>query len=116
MAARPDRVRNPTTKLSAKLNLEYDKILPYHAFSSAGITISKHCNRLKGDIIEALQCLKIIYRNDLLFREVVGTMDLEREMEETELYVPGEDDNDWEDVDDGEGFSWDQLIVDIDED
>ena len=28
MAARPDRVRNPTTKLSAKLNLEYDKILP----------------------------------------------------------------------------------------
>jgi hypothetical protein len=33
-------------------------------FSSAGITISKRRNRLKGDIVEALQCLKcMIYRN-----------------------------------------------------
>jgi hypothetical protein len=28
------------------------------AFSSAGITISKHRNCLKGDIVEALQCLE----------------------------------------------------------
>ena len=31
------------------------------AFSSAGITISKQWNRLKGDIVEALQCLKCMY-------------------------------------------------------
>jgi len=36
------------------------------AFSSAGITISK---RLKGDIVEALQCLKCMIRKNLIFRE-----------------------------------------------
>ena len=40
------------------------------AFSSAGITISKCRNRLKGDIVEALQCMKCLIRHDLLFREV----------------------------------------------
>jgi hypothetical protein len=39
------------------------------AFSSAGITISKRRNRLKPDVVEALQFLKCIYRRDLLFRE-----------------------------------------------
>lgn len=39
------------------------------AFSSAGITISKRCNRLKGDIVEALQFLKCLIRRDLVFRE-----------------------------------------------
>jgi hypothetical protein len=38
------------------------------AFSSAGITISKRRNRLKGDIVEALQFLKCLMRRDLLFR------------------------------------------------
>jgi len=33
-------------------------VLSEHAFSLAGITIIKHCNHLKGDIVEALQCLK----------------------------------------------------------
>jgi hypothetical protein len=39
------------------------------AFSSAGITISKRRNRLKGDIVEALQCLKCMIRKNLIFRE-----------------------------------------------
>lgn len=39
------------------------------AFSAAGITISKRRNRLKGDIVEALQFLKHSIRTDLLFRE-----------------------------------------------
>ena len=38
------------------------------AFSSAGITISKRCNRLKGDIVEALQCLKCMIHKNLIFR------------------------------------------------
>jgi hypothetical protein len=38
------------------------------AFSSAGITISKRRNRLKGDIVEALQFLKCLIRRDLVFR------------------------------------------------
>jgi hypothetical protein len=40
-----------------------------HAFSSAGITISKCRNRLKGEIVEALQCLKCLINRHLLFRE-----------------------------------------------
>lgn len=40
-----------------------------HAFSSAGITISKHRNRLKADIVESLQFLKWSIRKDLLYRE-----------------------------------------------
>ncbi|KAJ7671806.1 hypothetical protein B0H17DRAFT_948166, partial [Mycena rosella] len=39
--------------------------------SSAGITISKRRNRLKGNIVEALQCLKCFISKDLLFREPV---------------------------------------------
>ena len=38
------------------------------AFSSAGITISKRHSRLKGDIVEALQFLKCLIRQDLIFR------------------------------------------------
>ncbi|KAJ7131124.1 ribonuclease H-like domain-containing protein, partial [Mycena epipterygia] len=37
------------------------------AFSSAGITISKRRNRLKGDIVEALQVLKCMIKRELLF-------------------------------------------------
>jgi hAT family C-terminal dimerisation region len=39
------------------------------AFLQGGITITKHCNRLKGDIVEALQCLKYAIQHDLLFKE-----------------------------------------------
>ena len=38
------------------------------AFSSAGITISKWCNRLKPDVVEALQCLKFMIKQDLFFQ------------------------------------------------
>jgi hypothetical protein len=38
------------------------------AFLSAGITISKRRNRLRGDIVEALQCLKCLIHRNLLFR------------------------------------------------
>lgn len=40
------------------------------AFSSAGITITKRRNRLKGDIVEALQVLKSAFRQDLFLRDV----------------------------------------------
>ena len=44
-------------------------VLSERAFSSAGITISKRCSRLKGDIVEALQCLKCMLRHELIFCE-----------------------------------------------
>lgn len=37
------------------------------AFSQGGMTISKRRNRLKGDLVEALQTLKCAIRQDLLF-------------------------------------------------
>ena len=40
------------------------------AFSSAGITLSKHRNRLQADIVEALQFMKCIFHHDLIFQEV----------------------------------------------
>jgi hypothetical protein len=52
------------------------------AFSSAGITISKCCNLLNPDIVEALQVLKCMLKRDLIFRESAlmdddGTDDLQ---------------------------------------
>jgi hypothetical protein len=44
-------------------------VLSERAFSSAGITISKRRNRLKADIVEALQFLKCMIRRDIIFRE-----------------------------------------------
>jgi hypothetical protein len=39
------------------------------AFSSAALTITKRHNRLKGDVVEALQVMKCLLRHDLVFRE-----------------------------------------------
>jgi hypothetical protein len=81
------------------------------AFSSAGITISKQHNRLKGDIVKALQCLKLLYRNDLIFREDVTAVEEELELENDPLLDEGSIDS----VDLDKEFSWDQLIIDEDD-
>jgi len=55
------------------------------AFSSAGITISKRCNRLKGDIVEALQILKCLFHHDLIFQEVLHSSAIEKELDGEEI-------------------------------
>ena len=85
------------------------------AFSSAGITISKRRNRLKADIVEALQYLKSCIHHSLLFREspssvvecrVYGAdLDLETCNLKTEKRVAASEDQ----------RSWDELIEDDDE-
>jgi len=75
-----------------------------HAFSSAGITISKRWNRLKGDIVEALQFLKCLFQKDLIFREHAPSSILEAEYD---------GDPDW--VDENPN-TWDELIIDLDVD
>jgi hypothetical protein len=82
------------------------------AFSSAGITISKRRNRLKDDIVEALQILKCFYQNDLIFREVLTSTEEEMDME----LEPTLDVDIGEQEDDREEFSWDQLLEEEDED
>ena len=78
------------------------------AFSAAGITISKRCNRLKGDIIEAIKFLKALYVRDLIFQEPEPTSILEAELEVFE----DDEDLDW--VDEEESKPWDTFVVDID--
>ena len=84
------------------------------AFSSAGITISKRRNRLKGDLVEALQCMKCIYHNGLLFREVKVSSDIEKELDSVEV-IDMDMDSD-EVLLEADGFSWDSIIVDDDDD
>ncbi|KAG6881212.1 hypothetical protein C0993_002372 [Termitomyces sp. T159_Od127] len=75
------------------------------AFSQGGLTITKHRNRLKGDIVEALQCLKCAIQHDLLFRESGPTS-----LDEAELERLATDENDDGSAKDEEG--WDELLLD----
>ena len=83
------------------------------AFSSMGIMISKRCNRLKPDIVEALQFLKCVYRCDLLFHEEPSTMfelnigeyeDLQKAVEDDAKNLNKGWDGLIEDLGDDEGF------------
>lgn len=84
------------------------------AFSVAGITISKRRNRLKADIVEALQCLKCLIHHDLLFREVDSTTEIEKELDDLGNPPDGKK-NSVDTVNEAETFSWDQLVEDNDE-
>jgi hAT family C-terminal dimerisation region len=97
--------------IAASLTWDYlaimaSSISSEHAFSSAGLTLSKHHNRLKGDIVEALQCLKCMYHNDLIFWEVIVATEEEEELEDMDSELAA----DISVID--EGFTWDQLLVD----
>lgn len=80
------------------------------AFSAAGITISKRRNRLKGDIVEALQFLKCLMRKELLFREQLSAVDeFDFELEDNKEGFAAEEDrsilildkSEWIPLDDG---------------
>lgn len=94
----------------ASLALDYLSIMATsvsseRAFSSAGITISKRRNRLKADIVEALQCVKCFIRRDLLFREdpsVLSEVD-------TGSSKPASADSEEPEATNGE-VSWDTMI------
>ena len=80
------------------------------AFSSAGITISKRRNRLKGDIVEALQILKCLFHHDLIFQEVLRSSTIEKELDGDEIVDVDMDSG--EAFGQGESFSWDELLAD----
>ena len=85
------------------------------AFSAAGITLSKRRNRLKGDIVEALECLKCLLHRDLIFREVVTAADLEKELESVDT-DDGETRSPAEIIAETNDFSWDWVLDDVPED
>jgi hypothetical protein len=84
------------------------------AFSSAGITISKRRNRLKGDIVEAIECVKCLLHHHLIFRPTVTLDQIEKELEVVEVdeELPGFR----EIVEESEEFTWDALLDDEEED
>jgi len=82
------------------------------AFSQGGITISKRRNRLKGDIVEALQCIKCAIRHDLLFREAGPSSLGEDEIDDYE--VEGDLGEPQDDGREEEG--WESLFLEEDED
>jgi hypothetical protein len=51
------------------------------AFSSAGITICKRRNRLNGDIVEVLQCLKSLIQQDLMLSVYPSVADEETQLD-----------------------------------
>ena len=87
------------------LSIMASSVSSERAFSQGGITISKRCNRLKGDIVEAIQCVKCAIHHDLLFHEVGPSSVVEDEPDKFELEEePGEKSEDnieeegWDDI------------------
>ena len=84
------------------------------AFSQGGITISKRRNRLQGDIVEALQCVKCAIRHDLLFRDAAPSSTLEADLNSEDFEEgDGEGCADDNEVDDN---CWDKLLINEDDD
>jgi hAT family C-terminal dimerisation region len=79
------------------------------AFSQGGITITKRRNRLKGDIVEALQCAKCAIRHDLLFREPAPSSVVEGQFD----HINGLGDD--EDGEDDKDKGWDDHLLIEDE-
>jgi hypothetical protein len=75
------------------------------AFSQGGITINKLRSRLKGDIVEALQCVKCILRHDLIFREPDPSSAEEADLSDDDDNSLEEDKNKEDDE-----SSWDVII------
>lgn len=81
------------------------------AFSSAGITVSKCRNRLKGDIIEALQFLKCHLRKEIIFRAPAPSSILEESLELLE-----DDDGDEAWVDEPNATDWVKYSINVESD
>lgn len=97
-------LRYPTWGSLARdhLSIMSSSVSSERAFSSGGITISKRRNRLKGDIVEALQFLKCLIRRDLMFREPLDEMDEDS----------SEDEEGWDNIlDDTEDNEDDSMYV-----
>lgn len=78
------------------------------AFSQGGITISRLRSCLKGDIVEALQCIKCAIRSDLLFPVPAPSSAFEAEVDEGEDALQENEDGEESGMDE-EG--WDGLLL-----
>jgi hypothetical protein len=86
------------------LSIMASSVSSERAFSSAGITISKRRNRLKHDVVEALQFLKCALRRDLIFREP----------EPSSVVEDVDDDDPGSEQETAELAAWDSFVLDED--
>ena len=93
------------------LSIMSSSVSSEHAFLQGGITITKHWNWLKGDIVKALKGVKCAIRHDLLFQEPAPSSTLEVELN------PGEDEDG---NDSGEGSEgpegWNDMLMEDEND
>ncbi|KAL1949584.1 hypothetical protein VTO73DRAFT_8465 [Trametes versicolor] len=89
------------------LSIMASSVSSERAFSSAGITISKRRNRLKADIVEALQCMKSMYHHDILFRDLPSSL--------TEPDLDHSDPDIADAIEDAEETGWDDYVEDLDD-
>lgn len=94
-------------------------VLSEHAFSQGGITISKQRSHLKGDIVEALQCIKCAIWHNLLFQEPASSSKQERMLhndsnDDTENPgSKGDSDNEESDIN---NISWKDILIEDEDD
>ena len=82
-------------------------------FLSAGITISKHPNWLKDNIIEALECIKCLLHCNFIFHSTIILEQIENKLKNVEVDEELEEFR--EIVAESEGFTWDNLLDDKEE-
>jgi hypothetical protein len=79
-------------------------------FSATGITTSKRRDRVKGDIVEALQCLRSSVHQDLSFHDVINAAQEEEQLDMADQEPANREASSSDVVRDGEGWSWDELV------
>jgi len=82
------------------------------AFSGVGITITKCRNQLQGNIVEALQCLKALIHQDLIFREVPTAMEEEAHLDLNDEEPANQEANAYDVVQ--EGYNWEEDEFNVD--
>jgi hypothetical protein len=82
------------------------------AFSSAGITICKRRNRLDGDIVEALQCLKSLIHQDMMIRVFPSVADEEVFLDDADDQLANQEGSASEAVQYAEDWTWEAIVED----
>lgn len=86
------------------------------AFSSASITISKHCNCLDSDIVEALQCLKSLNDQDLMSPVSANVAEEERFLDDADRQPTNREGTSNEAVNDDKDWTLEGLVEDAEVD
>ena len=85
-------------------------------FSSAGITISKCHNRLDGDIVEAIQCLKSLNTQDLMLRVFLNITDKETLLDNADQQLANQEGSVVDVVINVEDWTWEAVVEDAGDD